>query len=70
MSRLALQADLLEVVYELKVEEAVVVEVVIVKVDVVAKAKAKMEIAVSQNTRILHTIAAKRQDILLITTRS
>lgn len=67
MSRLALQADLPEVVQKLKVEEVMVVKIVVLEKDIVAKAKAKMEIAACQSTKIFYAIAAKKQDILLIT---
>lgn len=47
-----------------------VVKIVVLEEDVVAEAKAKVEIAARQSTKVLYTITAKKQDILLITARS
>ena len=70
MSKLAVQADLPEVVQEVKVEKAVMVEVVVVEMDMTVEAEAKVEIVVYQITRMLDVIAIKIQDILLIIARS
>lgn len=68
MFKPALQMDFLEVVHEVKVVE--VMKVVAVKVDMTAKVEAKVEVVIHLITKTLHTIVAKRKDILLTTVRS